>query len=106
MLCTVVLPIVVSLGLTTGGAGEQGSKDSSDGRQDILNYQLTLPRANQCRVRESESEGAQTEDGRGGRNRRSEVAARCAPPANILLGGFEHEQNSIRRGARTVAGRL
>ena len=47
MLRTVVLLVVVSLGLATGVAGGQGSKDSSDGRQEVLNYQLTLPRANQ-----------------------------------------------------------
>ena len=42
MLSTVVLLVVVSLGLATGVAGGQGSKDSSDGRQEVLNYQLTL----------------------------------------------------------------
>ena len=47
MLRTVVLFVVVSLGLATGVAGGQGAKDSSDGRQEVLNYQLTLPRANQ-----------------------------------------------------------
>ncbi|MGE3151482.1 MAG: hypothetical protein AB7G48_12635 [Nitrospiraceae bacterium] len=52
MLRTVVLLVVMSLvvmslGLATDVAGGQGSKDSSDGRQEILNYKLTLPRANQ-----------------------------------------------------------
>ena len=44
---TFVLLVVVSLGLATHVVGAQGSKDSSDARQAILNYQLTLPRANQ-----------------------------------------------------------
>ena len=39
--------VVLSLGFATGVAGGQGAKDSSDGRQEVLNYQLTLPRANQ-----------------------------------------------------------
>ena len=47
MLRTVVLLVAMSLGLATDVAGRQGSKGASEGRQEILNYQLTLPRANQ-----------------------------------------------------------
>ena len=39
--------VVVSLGLAREMAGGQASKTSPDGRQEVLNYQLTLPRANQ-----------------------------------------------------------
>jgi hypothetical protein len=42
-----VLLVVVSLGLASEAPGGQGSKSSSDSRQEILNYQLTLARANQ-----------------------------------------------------------
>jgi hypothetical protein len=44
MLRTIVLLVAVSLGFATHVAGGQGS---SDGREAVLNYQLTLPRANQ-----------------------------------------------------------
>ncbi len=44
---TLVLLVVVSLGLASDLAGGQASKTSSDDRQAVLNYQLTLPRANQ-----------------------------------------------------------
>lgn len=47
---TIVLLAVVFFGLTTGPASGQASKASSPQRQDILNYQLTLPRANQLIV--------------------------------------------------------
>ena len=39
--------IVVSLAFVNTVAAGQGSAASSDGRQEVLNYQLTLPRANQ-----------------------------------------------------------
>jgi hypothetical protein len=47
MRCTIVLLVVVSLGLAGDVAARQGSAISSDARQEILNYQLSVPRANQ-----------------------------------------------------------
>src|ERR1700687_3872341 len=47
MRSTIVLLVVVSFGLATGAAKEQASKTSPAAGQEILNYQLTLPRANQ-----------------------------------------------------------
>ena len=47
MRCTIVLLVVVSLGLAGDVAARQGSAISSDARQGILNYPLTVPRANQ-----------------------------------------------------------
>ncbi len=47
---TVVLVVVAGLGLAGDLAGGQASKMSSDDRQAILDYQLTLPRANQLIV--------------------------------------------------------
>ncbi len=44
---TFVLLVVVSLGLVRDLAGEQAPKSVPDDRQEILNYQLTLSRANQ-----------------------------------------------------------
>ena len=44
---TVVLLVVVSLGLASELAAGQASQTSADGRQAVLDYQLTLPRANQ-----------------------------------------------------------
>jgi hypothetical protein len=47
MRCTIVLLVVVSLGLAGDSAAGQGSAISADARQEILNYQLSVPRANQ-----------------------------------------------------------
>lgn len=43
----IILLIIVSLGLARGLAGAPASNISEQERQAILNYQLTLPRANQ-----------------------------------------------------------
>lgn len=47
MRSTIVLLAVVSFGLAAGPARGQASKASPQEGQEILNYQLTLPRANQ-----------------------------------------------------------
>ncbi len=47
MRTTIVLLVVVSFGLAAGTARGQASQSSPQERQEILNYQLTLPRANQ-----------------------------------------------------------
>jgi hypothetical protein len=44
---TIVLLVVVSVGLVAGPARTQASQRLPAGNQDILTYQLTLPRANQ-----------------------------------------------------------
>ena len=44
---TLVLLVVASFGLASHPAGGQASKTSPEERQEVLNYQLTLPRANQ-----------------------------------------------------------
>ena len=44
---TLVLLVVASFGLASHLAGGQASKTSPEERQEVLNYQLTLPRANQ-----------------------------------------------------------
>jgi hypothetical protein len=43
----IILVVLVSFGLATGPARGQTSKGSPQEGQEILNYQLTLPRANQ-----------------------------------------------------------
>ena len=50
VLVVVVCLGLVCLGLASGLARGQASKTSSDDRQEILDYQLTLPRANQLIV--------------------------------------------------------
>lgn len=42
-----VLLVVAAFGIASGLAGGQASKTSPEERQEVLNYQLTLPRANQ-----------------------------------------------------------
>ena len=42
-----ILLVVMSFGMASALAGEQTSQTPPDARQEILNYQLTLPRANQ-----------------------------------------------------------
>jgi hypothetical protein len=44
---TLVLIVVVTFGLAMGAARGQAPKTSAEARQEILDYQLTLPRANQ-----------------------------------------------------------
>ncbi len=44
---TLVLLVVASFGFASDLAGGQASKTSPEERQEVLNYQLTLPRANQ-----------------------------------------------------------
>jgi hypothetical protein len=44
---TMLLFFIVTVGLASGPAAAQASKTSPQERQEILNYQLTLPRANQ-----------------------------------------------------------
>jgi hypothetical protein len=47
MRSTVVLLMVASVGLASGAESRQAAKGSSQASQAVLNYQLTLPRANQ-----------------------------------------------------------